>query len=146
MGLKSLLAERGRLETDIKWVQGQLADFNEKLAAVNEDIETIIAGPVKESRRLAGKDTGTVDVLIDGVMVKHCVQKKVVWDQEKLIEVRKRILAGNDNPDKYMDSKTTYKVSEKAFKAMVAPVKKIFATARTVMGGTPKITFDTDWR
>lgn len=144
--LKELLAQREHAEARISEIMAMAAPFRERLAEIEEAIKIEIALPVAEARRLAAKDTGTVDVLVGGVMVKHCVDKRVVWDQEKLAALRAKIAAAGDEPDNYMISSTEYRVNEKAFKSFPDPVRAIFAEAREVKAGPPKITFDTNWR
>ena len=144
--LKKLIERRDAINATLAEINAQAAAVLEQLTEVEESIKIEIAGPVAEARRLAAKNTGTVDVLVQGVMVKHCVDKRVVWDQEKLAALRARIAEYGDEPDAYMRSKTTYSVPEKDYKFFPEPVRAIFAEAREVKAGTPKITFDLEWR
>lgn len=146
MNLKDLLAKRDSINEELAAINQQAAAVRECLADVDAEIEIAISDPVVQARRLAGKDTGTVDVLVQGVMVKHCLSKRVVWDQKKLAALRDKTTAANDDPDTYMKSKTSYSVSEKDYKSFPEPVQAIFAEAREVKTGAPKITFDLDWR
>ncbi len=146
MKLKELLKERQALESDARAILKRLEPVNARLTEIKIEIEEIIADPVRQARELAAKTTGTVDVLVQGVMVKHAVQKTVKWDQGKLAEIRQRVIDGNDNPDAYMDSNTTYKINEKQFKAFPPEIKAVFVGAREVKPGAPTITFDLNWR
>jgi hypothetical protein len=119
-----------------------MAELREQLAEVDEEINIEIAGPVAQARQLSGKDTGTVDVLVDGVKVKHLVPKRVVWDQEKMWNIWERIEAAGDDPENYMTVKTTHTVKEKQYDSFPDPVRAIFAEAREVRAGKPKITFE----
>jgi len=114
------------------------------LADIDAEIGLAIGDAVKVVRTQSGKDTGTVDVLVQGVMVKHNVPKKVVWDQEKLAGIKKLIKEHGDEPDYYMDTtvKTTYKVAEKVYEKMDPEVRAIFSQAREVRVGDPVITFE----
>lgn len=144
--LKELIQERDAVEAEINAIMSQARSLTSKVEAINAEIDAVIGDRVKEARQLTNKPTGTVDVLVDGVMVKHCVQKRVAWNQAKLAEIRQRIIDGQDNPENYMDAKTTYSVKEKAFKAFPAPIKAIFEDAREIKIGKPSVAFDMDWR
>lgn len=114
------------------------------LADIDAEIELAIGDAVKVVRAQSGKDTGTVDVLVQGVMVKHNVPKKVVWNQEKLAMIKKLISSHGDDPDLYMDTtvKTTYKVGEKAYTKMPPEIRSVFDQAREVRVGDPVMTFE----
>jgi tetrahydromethanopterin S-methyltransferase subunit G len=150
MDLRGLLSERDQCHEKIATEREKFEEatkvFKQELSAIEDQIENIIAEPVKAVRQSTGKDTGTVDVLVDGVMVKHNLPKKVKWDQEKLAKVWSKIIDAKDNPNSYMKSKTTYTVAEKAYKNFIPAIKKVFEPARTVVPGAVKVSFDTDWR
>ena len=144
--LKDLLNDRDIILQHITEIKNDLEKANDQLTAVDLKIGVIIEEPVRQARKLTGKDTGTVDVFVQGVMVKHAQNKKVEWDQEKLAEIKKLILKHNDNPDDYITTKTTYSVDEKKFKKFLPDVQVVFEPARTVNAGKQKLTFDTNWR
>lgn len=146
MNLTELLAERDRLNTKITAMMEPVNLAQGELTVIEDQINSIITEPVKQARLLAGKDTGTVDVLVNGVMVKHTMAKVVKWHQDKLTTIRQLIASHNDDPDRYMKAKTEYRIDEKAYHDFPEPIKAVFADAREVKAGTPKITFDTNWR
>ena len=117
-----------------------------ELSAIDAQINSIISWPVQHVRLVTGKDTGTVECLVQGVMVKSQTTKVVAWDQEKLAALRERIAKHNDDPDAYMKSKTTYSIDEKRYKDFPPEIKEVFAEARTVKASAPKLTFTVDWR
>jgi hypothetical protein len=123
-------------------LEAAMAELREQLAEVDESINIEIAGPVAQARQLSGKDTGTVDVLVDGVRVKHLIPKRVVWDQEKMLDTWNMIKDAGDDPLNYMTVKTTHTVKEKLYDSFPDPVRAIFAEAREVRAGKPKITFE----
>lgn len=123
----------------VKVAQGFLAEIEESIAA-------IITEPVQHVRLATGKDTGTVECLVQGVMVKSQTSKVVVWDQEKLAGLRERIAQHNDDPNVYMKTKTTYSIDEKLYKDFPPAIKDVFAEARTVKASAPKLTFNINWR
>ncbi len=144
--LKELIQRRESKLVDVEIAKNILAQINHDLSNIDYDIEAVIGESVKAARVLTAKTTGTVDVLIQGVMVKHNIPKTTKWDQEKLAALRAKIQAHNDDPDLYMKSATTYKVNEKDYKAFAPEIKAIFSEARTVVGGAPKLSFDLNWR
>lgn len=146
MTLQELLAERDRINTVIAALMEPVTTAQGELTAIDEQITAIIMEPVKQARLVAGKDTGTVDVLVNGVMVKHTTAKVVKWDQSKLAAIRQLIASHNDDPDRYMKTKTEYRIDEKSYNDFPAPIKQVFADAREVKAGPPKVTFDTNWR
>ena len=106
MELKDLLARKEQLSKEIMGLQAQILALSDDINGVCDEIEALISDPVTQSRQLSGKITGTVEVLVQGIMVKHCVSKQVVWDQAKMAEIRQQIIDGDHNPDDYMDAKT----------------------------------------
>ena len=89
------------------------------------------ADQAQAARREAGKDTGTVRLAEDGVVVVAELPKRVEWDQTKLAAVVERIGAGGDDPGEYVD--IAFKVPERKFTAWPSPhPRPLFAPARTV--------------
>lgn len=146
MILKELLAKRDAVNQQISDLMEPVKVAQGFLAEIEESITAIITDPVQHVRLTTGKDTGTVECLVQGVMVKHQTSKVVVWDQEKLAALRERIAQHSDDPDAYMKTKTTYSIDEKRYKDFSPSIKEVFAEARTVKASAPKLTFDVDWR
>ncbi|MDD2899010.1 MAG: hypothetical protein PHI31_09885 [Desulfuromonadaceae bacterium] len=131
--LKELIAKRTDLETQVMAIQ-------EQIAAVNIDIEHVVAGKLADLRKLQGKEFGTVNLSLGGYKVTETVPKKVEWDQEKMNQMFDRIAAAGDDPRAYM--KLKLEVSEKSYEAFPAPVQAMFADCRTVKPGKPSLKFD----
>ena len=89
---------------------------------------------------MSGKDTGTVNFVVDGVEVKQTVSKTVKWDQSELAFVFERIQEAGDNPDDYI--KTSLSVSESDFKKWRPEIQAVFTKARSVLPGKPKYDFE----
>ena len=87
------------------------------------------------ARRDAGKDTGTVRLVEDGVIVVADLPKRVEWDQAMLAGVVERIGAEGDDPAEYVD--TAFKVSERKYAAWPRAIRAAFEGARTVRTGKP---------
>ncbi len=125
----------------------------EQLALLQEDAEAALKGAktVKEwldgaiglrfaeqahaVRQAAGKDTGTVRLVEDGVIVVADLPKRVEWDQAKLAGVVERIRAEGDDPTEYVD--IAFKVAERKYAAWPAHIRERFPHARTVKTGKP---------
>ena len=125
----------------------------EQLALLQEDAEAALtaAKKLKEwldgaialrfgeqaqtARRDAGKDTGTVRLVEDGVIVVAELPKRVDWDQAQLAAVVERIRAEGDDPAEYVD--TAFKVPERKYAAWPSGIRAAFADARTVKTGKP---------
>ena len=93
-------------------------------------------------RRDAGKDTGTVRLVEDGVTVVADLPKRVEWDQAQLAALVERIRAEGDNPDDYVD--IAFKVPERKFAAWPVYFRERFEPARTVKTGKPVFRLNLD--
>ena len=120
-------------------IKGQIEYQKTELSQVEEEIENKIAEPIKQIRLLQGKDTGTINLEIENVKIKHDLPKQVVWDQGKLKQIVVKIHHAGDDPDKYVSAK--YSVSEKQFKSFPSEIRSVFMQAREVKTGKAKITF-----
>lgn len=110
--------------------------------AIDVEINGLIKTSIDQARALAAKETGTVNVVVDGVTVKHVIPKKVEWDQAKLKSKWDEIKKEGDDPTAYIKKKETFTVGEKEFETFAPEVKIFFSDARTVSYGTPQITFE----
>ncbi len=123
----------------------------EQLALLQEDAEAALtaAKTLKEwldgaiglrfgeraqaARRDAGKDTGTVRLVEDGVTVVADLPQRVDWDQVQLAALVERIRAEGDDPAEYVD--TAFKVPERKYTAWPSAIRTAFEDARTVKTG-----------
>lgn len=145
--LKQLLTEKARLQanksdieaTAYNAIKDQIALINSDLEAVNGFISEIVETGAAQQRAAQAKDTGAVNFVKDGIKVTHTVAKTVNWDQDELSAVVARIAGAGDDPNAYV--KSSYKVSERAYKQWPDAVKRVFNQARTVKPGKPKIIF-----
>ena len=126
----------------------QLALLQEDAEAALKDAKTLkdwldgviglrFAEKAHTARRDAGKDTGTVRLVEDGVVVVVDLPKRVEWDQAQLAAVVERIRAEGDDPAEYVD--VAFKVPERKYAAWPAGIRSAFEGARTVRTG--KLTF-----
>ena len=124
----------------------QLALLQEDAEAALKDAKTLkdwldgaiglrFAEKAQGLRRDAGKDTGTVRLVEDGVTVVAYLPKRVEWDQAQLGALVECILIEGDDPDDYIDM--AFKVPERKFAAWPAYLRERFEPARTVRTGKP---------
>ena len=125
----------------------------EQLALLQEDAEAALAAAktlkdwldgainlrfaekAHAARRDMGKDTGTVQLVDDGVIVVADLPKRVDWDQAQLRTLVERIRAEDDDPAEYVD--VAFKVPERKYTAWPAGIRSAFEDARTVRTGKP---------
>jgi len=85
------------------------------------------------ARGSAGKDTGTVRFVDDGVEIVADLPKKVEWDQDRLAVLVEQIRASGENPSDYVV--IDIKVPERAYTSWPERIRKAFQPARTVHTG-----------
>ena len=131
----------------------QLALLQEDAEAALKDAKTVkewldgaialrFAEKAQGLRRDAGKDTGTVRLVEDGVTVVADLPKRVEWDQDQLGALVECILVEGDEPDDYVD--IAFKVPERKFAAWPAYLRERFEPARTVKTGKPVFRLNLD--
>ena len=98
-------------------------------------IERRFSEQAQAARQAAGKDTGTVRLVEDGVTVVADLSKRVDWDQARLAAMVERIRAEGDDPAEYVD--IALKVPERKYAAWPTAIRSAFEGARTVRVGKP---------
>jgi hypothetical protein len=88
-------------------------------------------------RQQLGKDTGTIRMEEDGVMVVSNLPKKVEWDQKKLAEIIEKLTSEGWNIQQL--ARQEFKVSERQFNELPSGVRAMFEEARTIKVGKPSI-------
>ncbi len=136
MNLKELVAEREKL---LERKSIQIVEIDQEISKIETDIGKVIDTPISQARLTQGKDTGVVNMEIDGVEIKHTLPKNVKWDQASLKATFLKIQTANDDPLIYMDVK--YSVPEKKYTSFPDDIKNVFNAARTVGVGKPKVEF-----
>lgn len=143
MGLKELLHRKAILQLE---VANRRAEFELTLApvlaqveAAEKEIRDFLTPDLTAIRKLQEKEFGAVHIRKDGYQVTETIGKKVRWDQEKLFGVYRTIRDAGDDPFAWM--KAEFKVGEKEYNAYPKEIQAVFAPARTVTPGEPKIEF-----
>ena len=124
----------------------QLALLQEDAEAALKDAKTLkdwlggaiglrFAEKAHAARRDAGKDTGTVRLVEDGVTVVAELPKRIAWDQAQLAALVERIRAEGDDPAEYVD--VAFKVPERKYAAWPTGIRAAFEGARMVRTGKP---------
>ncbi len=148
------MSNRIQLEDIRAMPVGEIAALSaQQLALLQEDAEAALtaAKKLKEwldgaiglrfaekahaARQASGKDTGTVRLVEDGVIVVADLPKRVEWDQAQLAALVERIRAEGDDPAEYVD--TAFKVPERKYAAWPSGIRTVFEGARTVKTGKP---------
>ena len=143
MGLKELLERRAALNQEaariMESIKSALDSVGERLTATEKEITALLSADLMAIRKLQGKEYGAVNITREGFRVTETIDKKVKWDQEKLFGVFHKIQSTGDNPFDWM--KAEFKVGEKEYGAYPKNIQAVFAPARTVTPGDPKLGF-----
>ena len=133
MNIRELLAQKMEIEIEL---QKLTEPYQLRLVEIQNRI-TEQATALLEANK--DKDTGTWNLVQEGVKVKAVIGKNVKWDQAKLESIWNLIAGSGDNPKEYIAQE--FKVSENAYKAWPSGIKNAFIPARTVTPTAPKFTF-----
>jgi len=132
--IKELWNTKNLLENSIK-------ESKNALDEINIQLNDIIKPEVSLLREMQGKETGIVNLNINGSLkIKHNVPKKVKWDQGILSNIAEQIRQAGSNIADYMGIK--YDVPEKLWSMFDADTQEAFKPARTVEHGKPTIEID----
>lgn len=143
MGLKELLQRKTALlqeAADIRaTIEPALITVQEQIVATEKELNELLSADLVSIRKLQEKEFGAVHITKDGYRVTETIPKKVKWDQEKLFGVFQKIQSAGDNPFSWM--KAEFKVGEKEYNTYPKEIQSVFAPARTVTPGEPKVEF-----
>ena len=143
MGLKALLDSKAILQQEVANRRAELeltlAPILAQVEATDKEIRDLLAPDLTAIRRLQEKEFGAVHIQKDGFRITHTVGKTVKWDQDLLTGVYRTILNAGDDPLSYMKAK--WAVGEKEYGTYPPSIREVFAPARTVIPGEPKIEF-----
>lgn len=143
MGLKVLLEIKAILQQEVANRRAELeltlAPVLAQVEANEKEIATLLFADLTAIRKLQEKEFGAVHITREGFRVTETIGKKVKWDQDKLFGVFQNIQSTGDDPFLWM--KAEFKVGEKEFGLYPKNIQAVFAPARTVTPGEPKLEF-----
>lgn len=143
MRLKELLHSKAILQREVDSrrleLEMTLAPVLEQIIAADKEIRESLATNLEAIRKLQSKEFGAVSITKDGYKITHTVPKKIRWDQDKLFGVYQKITSVGDDPFQWM--KAEWKVGEKEYNSYPKDIQSVFAPARTVTPGEPKLEF-----
>jgi hypothetical protein len=93
------------------------------------------AGRAHAMRQAAGRDTGVVHFEDGGVRITADLPERIEWDQRRLAEIVRRLLAHGSDLTAAVD--LHYHVPETHYCAWTAPLQQMFAPARIRSLGEP---------
>ena len=114
-------------------IQQQLSLAKQLTEHIDCALDLRYAETARQLRRAVAKDCGTVHFSDEAVQITAELPKRVEWDQQRLAEITRRIVADGDDPAEYVE--ISYRVPESRFNAWPESLKRAFAPARTVRPG-----------
>jgi len=143
MGLKALLDSKAILQQEVTNRRAELeltlVPILAQVEAADKAIVDLLSADLTAIRKLQEKEFGAVHITRDGFRVTETIGKKVKWNQDKLFGVFQKIQSVGDDPFQWM--KAEWKVGEKEYGAYPKNIQAVFAPARTVTPGEPKLEF-----
>ena len=143
MGLKALLDSKAILQQEVTNRRAELeltlVPILAQVEAADKAIVDLLSADLTAIRKLQEKEFGAVHITRDGFRVTETIGKKVKWNQDKLFGVFQKIQSVGDDPFQWM--KAEWKVGEREFNSYPKDVQSVFAPARTVTPGDPKLEF-----
>ena len=92
------------------------------------------------ARRMEGKDTGRVRLLVDGFEVVADLPKRTEWEQSRLAEAVATLRGWGEDPADYVAIEMS--VPESRYAAWPPRIRALFEPARTASAGRPSYTLN----
>jgi hypothetical protein len=129
------------LQDDLTAMEALAKARKEKLSSA---LDMRFGESASAARQKAGKDTGSVTLIVEGKKIKGDLKKNVKWMQPEMIAAIEVVKGwGTDekptNLAEYV--KATYEVAESKFNAWPSELKAVFEPARIVSCGKPTYEF-----
>lgn len=125
------------LHAELLVAQKAADEANDRVEALKASLEAAVAESALEMRRLQDKETGVINLVLDGFKVKHSVPKNVTWDTKKLMTVARTLHEQGQDPYAFMECKLT--IPEKVYDTLSGDLRKMVLDARTEKRGKVKI-------
>jgi len=123
------------LADDVAELKADAKQVGDKFAAA---LHARFGDQAAVTRRMEGKDTGRVRLVMDGVEIVADLPRKTEWDQKRLAEAVAVILTWEENPADYVAIEMS--VPETRYSAWPPRIRALFEPARTVAAGRPSYT------
>jgi hypothetical protein len=92
------------------------------------------------ARRMKGKDTGRVRLLVDGFEIVADLPKRTEWEQARLAEAVATLRGWGEDPADYVSIEMS--VPESRYAAWPPRIRALFEPARTASAGRPSYTLN----
>ena len=129
----------------------QLALLVEDVATLKADAKTLgdklanalharFGDQAAVARRMEGKDTGRVRLLVDGFEIVADLPKRTEWEQARLAEAVATLRGWGEDPADYVSIEMS--VPESRYAAWPPRIRVLFDPARTASAGRPSYTLN----
>lgn len=128
------------LEPDVlARLDSELSDLEARIKSRRSVLDHgLVARYGSKAAGIRGAPFGTANLGDGDYDVKVVIDKRVDWDQAKLVEACRKLEETGQDASEYVT--TEIKVSESRYKAWPASVQRLFEPARTTKPGKPRIT------
>jgi len=123
------------LADDVAELKADAKQVGDKFAAA---LHARFGDQAAVTRRMEGKDTGRIRLVMDCVEIVADLPRKTEWDQKRLAEAVAVILTWEENPADYVAIEMS--VPETRYSAWPPRIRALFEPARTVSAGRPSYT------
>lgn len=123
------------LADDVAELKADAKQVGDKFAAA---LHARFGDQAAVTRRMEGKDTGRIRLVMDCVEIVADLPRKTEWDQKRLAEAVAVILTWEENPADYVAIEMS--VPETRYSAWPPRIRALFEPARTVAAGRPSYT------
>jgi len=123
------------LADDVAELKADTKQVGDKFAAA---LHVRFGDQAAVTRRMEGKDTGRVRLLVDGVAIVADLPKRTEWQQARLAEAVAVLRGWGEDPADYVAVEMN--VPESRYAAWPPRIRALFEPARTVGTGRPTYT------
>jgi hypothetical protein len=123
------------LADDVVALKADAKTLGDKMSAI---LHARFGDQAAVTRRMEGKDTGRVRLLVDGFEVVADLPKRTEWDQARLRDAVTTLRGWGEDPADYVAIEMS--VPESRYAAWPPRIRALFEPARTVGTGRPSYT------
>ncbi len=125
------------LADDVAALKAEAKQIGDKFAAA---LHARFGDQAAVARRMEGKDTGRVRLVMDGVEIVADLPRKTEWDQKRLAEAVAVLRGWGEDPADYVAIEMS--VPESRYGAWPPRIRALFELARTASTGRPSYTLN----